>query len=73
MISNLLQLVGLRPQVYYTLTNFRGGGARPPWPTQISQFSLLTAISKENLGKINCKNEMFAILSKIDTKIEMQI
>ena len=33
MISSLLHLVGLRPRVYYTLTNFRGGGgggARPP-------------------------------------------
>ena len=27
MISSLLHLVGLRPRVYYTLTNFRGGGA----------------------------------------------
>ena len=26
MISSLLQLVGLRSQVCYTLTNFRGGG-----------------------------------------------
>ena len=25
MISRLLHLVGLRPRVYYTLTNFRGG------------------------------------------------
>ena len=33
MISSLLHLVGLRPRVYYTLTNFRGGGgARPSWP-----------------------------------------
>ena len=32
MISSLLHLVGLRPQVYYTLTNFTGGGRRPPWP-----------------------------------------
>ena len=33
MISSLLHLiVGLRPRVYYTLTNFRGGGPRPPWP-----------------------------------------
>ena len=31
MISSLLHLVGLRPRVYYTLTNFRGG-PRPPWP-----------------------------------------
>ena len=38
MISNLLHLVGLRPRVYYTLTNFRGGGvegslAPPPLNT----------------------------------------
>ena len=32
MISSLLHLVGLGPRVYYTLTNFRGWGARPPWP-----------------------------------------
>ena len=32
MISSLLHLVGLRPRVYYTLINFRGGGPRPPWP-----------------------------------------
>ena len=31
MISSLLHLVGLRPRVYYTLTNFRGG-ATPPCP-----------------------------------------
>ena len=37
MISSLLHLVGLRPLVYYTLTNFKGGGGGggglgPPWP-----------------------------------------
>ena len=32
MISSLLHLVGLRPRVYYTLTDFRGAGARPPCP-----------------------------------------
>ena len=32
-ISTLLHLVGLRPRVYYTLTNFRGGGGgKPPLP-----------------------------------------
>ena len=37
MISSLLHLVGLRPRVYYTLTNFRGGGgARPPWPPPLN-------------------------------------
>ena len=39
MISSLLHLVGLRPRVYYTLTNFRGGGPRPPWlPPSIRQW-----------------------------------
>ena len=34
MISSLPHLVGLRPRVYYTLTNFRGGGgARSPCPS----------------------------------------
>ena len=32
MISSLLHLVGLRPRVYYTLTNFRGGGQGPLAP-----------------------------------------
>ena len=36
MISSSLHLVGLRPRVYYTLTNFRGGGARPPWPPPLN-------------------------------------
>ena len=30
MISTLLQLVGLRPRVYYTLINFRGRAKAPP-------------------------------------------
>ena len=35
MISNLLHLVGLRPRVYYTLTNFRGRAKAPlPPPPQ---------------------------------------
>ena len=32
MISSLLHLVGLRSRVYYTLTNFRGGGGKAPLP-----------------------------------------
>ena len=28
MISSLLHLVGLRPRVYHTLTNFKGGGGQ---------------------------------------------
>ena len=32
MVSSLLHLVGLRPRVYYTLTNFWGGGQGPLGP-----------------------------------------
>ena len=32
MISSLVHLVGLRPRVYYTLTNFRGVGQGPLGP-----------------------------------------
>ena len=32
MISSLLHFVGLRPRVYYTLTNFRGGGGKALLP-----------------------------------------
>ena len=41
MISSLLHLVGLRPRVYYTLTNFRGGGKAPlaPPPQYANAFS----------------------------------
>ena len=39
MIPSLLPLVGLRPRVYYTLTNFRGGGKAPlPPPPSIRQI-----------------------------------
>ena len=40
MISSLLHLVGLRPRVYYTLTNFRGGG-KAPLPPSIRQWYIL--------------------------------
>ena len=32
--ASLLHLVVLRPRVYYTLTNFRGGGQGPLGPPQ---------------------------------------
>ena len=40
MISSLLHLDGLRPRVYYTLTNFRGGGGggKAPLPPSIRQY-----------------------------------
>ena len=45
-ISSLLHLVGLRPRVYHTFTNFRGRGARPPWPPpQYVNGHLLSIIS----------------------------
>ena len=43
MISSLVHIVALRPRVYYTLTNFRGGG---------SQF-LFKVISKYTPKRIN--------------------
>ena len=36
MISSLLHLVGLRPRVYNTLTNFRGGGGKAPLPPPLN-------------------------------------
>ena len=38
MMSSLIHLVGLRPRVYYTLTNFRGGGQGPLGPPSIRQW-----------------------------------
>ena len=39
MISSLLHLVGLRPRVYYTLTNFRGGGEQGPLGSPPPQYA----------------------------------
>ena len=52
MISSLLHLVGLRPQVYYTLTNFRGGGcvARPP-PLNTPMVPLYTLVFFSNTAR----------------------
>ena len=36
---SLLHLVGLRPRVYYTLTNFRGGGGKAPSPQYANEYS----------------------------------
>ena len=36
MISSLLHLVDLGPRVYYTLTNFRGGGKAPLAPPPLN-------------------------------------
>ena len=41
MMSSLLHLVGVRPRVYYTLTNFRGGGQGPLGPPP--QYANVTA------------------------------
>ena len=58
MISSLLHLVGLRPRVYYTLTNFRGGGAKAPLapPPSIHQWPYL---------QNNCNRELRQCLTKI--------
>ena len=39
MISSLLHLVGLRPRVYYTLTNFFFGGGKAPLPPPTPQYA----------------------------------
>ena len=54
MISSLLHLVGLRPRVYYTLTNFRGGGARPPWPPPLN-----TPMTRERKNKFMYHEMLF--------------
>ena len=40
-ISSLLHLVGLQPRVYYTLTNFRGGGQGPLPPPNTPMYILI--------------------------------
>ena len=49
MISSLLHLIGLRPRVYYTLTNCRGGGARPPWPAPFKYANVAILPDKDAL------------------------
>ena len=42
MISSLLHLVGLRPRVYHTLTNFReGGGGKPQFANVANIMKIL--------------------------------
>ena len=60
MISSLLHLVGLRPRVYYTLINFRGGGARPPWPPpQYANVHLLIVVI---LHEFTCVHETKVVM-----------
>ena len=53
MISSFLHLVGLRPRVYYTLTNFRGGGARPPCPPPLNTPMLTAFVFSSDEYTIN--------------------
>ena len=55
MMSSLLHLVGLRPRVYYTLTNFRGGGARPP-PQYANELNIGRSHNHESKGVNPCSN-----------------
>ena len=57
MISSLLHLVGLRPRVYYTLTNFRGGGGgkaplAPPLNTPMVSSGLVDVDSGVPQGTV---------------------
>ena len=49
MISSLLHLVGLRPRVYYTLTNFRGGGGAKAPLAPPPQYANATNITDRNI------------------------
>ena len=61
MISSLLHLVGLRPRVYYTLTNFRGGGgAKAPLAPPSIRQCLLFLLCINDLP--NVSDTLFAIL-----------
>ena len=55
MISSLLHLVGLRPRVYYTLTNFRGGKTPLPPPLNAPMQSHGVALRHANV-QISKKN-----------------
>ena len=55
MLSSLLHLVGLRPRVYYTLTNFRGGGGKallPPLNTPMRRTCVRTLPPPKKCGKL---------------------
>ena len=55
-ISTLLHLVGLRPRVYYTLTNFRGGGGKVPLPPlQYANAYMYIICMEENMEIKYCK------------------
>ena len=54
-ISTLLHLVGLRPRVYYTLTNFRGGGQAPLAPPQYTNAYMYIICVEENMEIKYCK------------------
>ena len=56
MISSLLHLDGLRPRVYYTLTNFRGGGGKAPLaPPQYANGSIGRGDKSYTYSMINTK------------------
>ena len=59
MISSLLHLVGLRPRVYYTLTNCRGGGGlAPPQYANGSGMKKTWQVIKETLSRNSKMIEM---------------
>ena len=58
MISSLLHLVGLRPRVYYTLANFRGGGGQGP-----PQYANVDCIKKSTFEtlRVNKHTVVFSV------------
>ena len=76
MISTLLHLVGLRPRVYYTLINFRGGGGKAPLPPpSIRQWTLFEvcniSITKNSFDNLSIFIMDFATI--IDAKYSIMV
>ena len=76
MISSLLHLVGLRPRVNYTLTNFRGGGQGPLAPLPSMHQWYLLAIpyciaSLWSLVKVSQLNILLNVLFQEGNKDNM--
>ena len=72
MISTLLHLVGLRPRVYYTLTNFRGG-AKAPLPPPLNMPMSIEVLCALTLTKIQPSMSLISDLSSIASEINIHM
>ena len=69
MISSLLHLVGLRPRVYYTLTNFRGGQGHPDPPPQYANVLCIAHIAHTSVTELMWGLHWLPIRARIQYKI----